>query len=212
MSKEKKQSYNQLSNISFSPFYTVSENNQSGTVKLFDCDLSSALNQTFGPTPIGGCPLFVVEAIYNQRSFFIYLRDILERGLRIFTNVWFCGVCDFYAISWASSNIVIHITIWIDFIYDRWAKSSKENDFFIPIKNNVWEKMLESIDNNFGPVCPELFFLQRGCVIFGSTFVLLQIEVLWSCKLPFFAQCSHYWRGFLKTTIFFLLHFAFRTL
>ena len=159
MSKEKKQSYNQLSNISFSPFYTVSENNQSGTVKLFDCDLSSALNQTFGPTPIGGCPLFVVEAIYNQRSFFIYLRDILVRGLRIFTNVWFCGVCDFYAISWASSNIVIHITIWIDFIYDRWAKSSKENDFFIPKKNNVWEKMLESIDSNFGPVCPELFFL-----------------------------------------------------
>merc|ERR1719429_376055 len=87
------------------------KNNQSGTVKLFDCDLSSALNQTFGPTPIGGYPLFVVKAIYNQRTFFIYLRDILERGLRIFTNVWFCGVCDFYAISWASSNIVIHITI-----------------------------------------------------------------------------------------------------
>ena len=38
MSKEKK---NHLSNISFSPFYTVSEYNQRGTVKLFDCDLSS---------------------------------------------------------------------------------------------------------------------------------------------------------------------------
>ena len=137
--QRKKQSYNQLSNISFSPFYTVSENNQSGTVKLFDCDLSSALNQTFGPTQVGGCPLFVVEAIYNQRSFFIYLQDILVRGLRIFTNVWFCGVCDFYAISWASSNIVIHITIWIDFIYDRRAKSSTEKDFFIPVKT-MFEK------------------------------------------------------------------------
>jgi len=155
MSKEKKQSYNQLSNISFSPFYTVSENNQSGTVKLFDCDLSSALNQTFGPTQVGGCPLFVVEAIYNQRSFFIYLRDILVRGLRIFTNVWFCGVCDFYAISWASSNIVIHITIWIDFIYDRRAKSSMEKDFFIPVKTMFEKKILKNSAINFGPVCPE---------------------------------------------------------
>ena len=119
--QRKKQSYNHLSNISFSPFYTVSEYNQRRTVKLFDCDLSSSQNQTLQPFSIKG-PLEVWS------DFFLYtiLETLLGPSENVL-NVWFCDVCDWYTcgkLNWRDPLghhptlwYILQYELWIDFIY-----------------------------------------------------------------------------------------------
>lgn len=119
--QRKKQSYNHLSNISFSPFYTVSEYNQRRTVKLFDCDLSSSRNQTLQPFSIKG-PLEVWS------DFFLYtiLETLLGPSENVL-NVWFCDVCDWYTcgkLNWRDPLghhptlwYILQYELWIDFIY-----------------------------------------------------------------------------------------------
>ena len=121
--QRKKQSYNHLSNISFSPFYTVSEYNQRRTVKLFDCDLSSSQNQTLQPFSIKGS-----LEVWSDFFSFHHLRDIIgtERErleCLVLWRLWLVYMRETQLTwpSWASSNLVIHLTIWIVnrfYIYD----------------------------------------------------------------------------------------------
>ena len=124
--KGKKQSYNHLSNISFSPFYTVSEYNQRGTVKLFDCDLSSSRNQTLQLFSLSSKAIKGSLKAWSDLFSLWHLGDIIgtdrERPECLVSwRLWFvCGELNWrdplghHPTLW----YILQYELWIDFIYN----------------------------------------------------------------------------------------------